>query len=68
MYNVHMLIDLAPYRRRLRFKMFMRLCAYYRRDGCTKMEAARFARQTLDISPPRRAKIYHYGQTSNLSH
>lgn len=68
MYSIHMVLDLAAYRRKRRFKMFMKLCAYYRADGCTRMEASRFARQTLDICPPRWAKVIPYGPTADLPH
>ena len=68
MYNGRMLIHLAPYLKQRRINEFKRLSRFFRQQGCTYFEAARFAKQTLSFPPFCKAQVIPYGPPSNLPH
>jgi hypothetical protein len=63
-----MLIDIAPYLRKRRRAKFVWMSRYFRQQGFTFMEAARFAKASLSFTPQRNAQVIPYGPPSDLPH
>ena len=63
-----MVIHLAPYLRKQHRIKFARMSAYFRQQGFTFFEAARFARASLSFVPTLDAQVIPYGPPSDLPH
>jgi hypothetical protein len=66
-YNRRMVIELAPYLRKRRNAAFIALSRYFREQGCSFSEAARFAKQTMAFGH-HNAKVIPYGSPPDLPH